>query len=430
MRAARAGEEDRLPGMGREHHGPGVGVSTPGRREPVGAAAEVADGLLEYIERSSAAIVIADGRTLEIRYANPAFEQLSHPDDGTLASLGLAHALPKPAMEAIEHLLDTLPAEEGRCEVEIASGRGSPGIADWRIALSRVPSAGNRPGDVVVEIRDISREQMEQRELATLLHEIREVNGRLLNASLREAELATRAEAASEAKSTFLATMSHELRTPLTAIIGYEELLSDGIFGPVTELQRGHLGRLKRSATHLLGLIDQILTLARVEAGREPLQCTRVSMTELLEGTTTMIEPLARSKGLDFTTQLTDDALVMETDEMKVRQILVNLLGNSVKFTDRGTVSLRVQAAGEMVVFEIRDTGIGIGPDDLERVFGAFWQVEQRPTRKVGGSGLGLSVSRRLARLLGGDIRAESTVGAGSVFTVILPRETTGERAE
>src|SRR4051812_42416241 len=116
MRVARAGEGGLSPGQGQEHHGSGDAVRVPGRREPVGAAAEVADGLLEYIERSSAAIVIADGQTLEIRYANPAFERLSHPDDGTLQSLLLPNALPAPAMKALGQLLETLPSEEGRCE--------------------------------------------------------------------------------------------------------------------------------------------------------------------------------------------------------------------------------------------------------------------------------------------------------------------------
>src|SRR3954467_54715 len=164
MRAARAGEEGRSPGQGKEHHGPGDAVRVPRRREPVGEAAEVADGLLEYIERSNAAIVIADGQTLEIRYANPAFEELSHPDDGTLQSLLLPRALPAPATEVLERLLEALPTGEGRCEAEVASGRGTPGLTDWRITLSRVPSYGSRIGDVVVEIRYISREQLEQRE--------------------------------------------------------------------------------------------------------------------------------------------------------------------------------------------------------------------------------------------------------------------------
>jgi signal transduction histidine kinase len=404
----------------------GGAAQSAGRRESPGSAADVADGLLAYIEHSPAAIVIADGRSLEIRYANPAFERLCDPDDGSMHALLLTHAIPPAAGEALVRLLDSMQEDDdARCEAEITSGRGEPGMADWRIAISRVPCTVRRPCDVVVEIRDISREQREQRDFALLLDQLKEVNSRLLESSLREADLAAKAEAASDAKSTFLATMSHELRTPLTAIIGYEELLADGIFGPVTQVQRMHLARVKSSASHLLDLIDQILTLARVDAGRETVQLAPLRAVEVVDWTATIIDPLARAKGLTFATHLTDEALTLQTDAIKVRQILVNLLGNSVKFTDRGEVTLTVEGCEETVRFVIRDTGIGIAPDDLERIFGSFWQVEQRQTRKVGGSGLGLSVSRHLARLLGGDIVAESILGVGSVFTVTLPRDST-----
>ena len=161
------------------------------------------------------------------------------------------------------------PAGDLRHEAEIASGRAGEGIVDWRVDISSATSREGRRPDLVLEIRDVTRERRERRELADLLDQVREVNGRLLDASLREAELAERAAAASDAKSTFLATMSHELRTPLTAIIGYEELLVDGLFGPISDTQKRHLARIGVSAKHLLALIDQILTLARVEAGEE-----------------------------------------------------------------------------------------------------------------------------------------------------------------
>jgi signal transduction histidine kinase len=300
-------------------------------------------------------------------------------------------------------------------------------VIDWCVTISPATSRETRWPDLVLEIRDITRERREQRELAGVLDQLREVNGRLLDASLRETELAERANAASDAKSTFLATMSHELRTPLTAIIGYQELLADGLFGPLTDLQKQHLVRIGVSAKHLLALIDQVLTLARVEAGEEVVLLEDVVVADLVDWTATIIEPLARAKGLVFAATAPADAggapMCFRTDATKVRQILVNLLGNAVKFTDNGEVTLTVQRSGGRLDFVIRDTGIGIASSDTERVFEAFWQVEQRPTRLVGGSGLGLSVSRRLARLLGGDVGVDSVPGVGSTFVVSLPVE-------
>lgn len=397
-----------------------------GAREELAAdAALIADGLLAYIERSSAAVVIVDGSSMAIRYANAAFERVAEPEVDRGTSQGLTRALPPAAAAAIVSLIQSMPAGHGGpCEAQIASGRSGPGVVDWSVSVSVAARRDARRPDLVLEIRDITRERREQRQLAELLDQLREVNSRLLDSSLREAELAERAEAASDAKSTFLATMSHELRTPLTAIIGYEELLADGLFGPVSELQQRHLARIKLSAKHLLSLIDQILTLARVEAGREVLGLEDIGVGELVDWMAAIIEPLARAKGLAFAVHGLDaEAATMHlhTDATKVRQILANLLGNAVKFTDRGQVALTVDGDDRTVTFRIRDTGIGIAPADLDRVFDAFWQVEQRPTRMVGGSGLGLSVSRRLARLLGGDVTVESVPKEGSTFILTLP---------
>jgi len=241
--------------------------------------------------------------------------------------------------------------------------------------------------------------------------------------AIENAQLYRAAVAASEAKSSFLAAMSHELRTPLTAIIGYEELLADGITGPVNDPQRHQLGRIKASATHLLGLIDEILTYSRVEAGSERPHFESVCVQTALEEAASIVEPLANDRGLSLELEVAPSAqgAHVQTDAQKVRQILVNLLSNATKFTVRGTIALGARQEGRQLLFYVRDTGIGIAEEHQHRIFEAFWQVNSRATRKIAGTGLGLTVSRRLAQMIGGDLTVESEPGRGSTFTLELP---------
>lgn len=236
------------------------------------------------------------------------------------------------------------------------------------------------------------------------------------------AELAlVTAEKASLAKSDFLAVMSHELRTPLTAIMGYEELLADGITGPINAQQAQQLSRIKASAQHLLGLIDEILTFSRIEAGRETIRLEISDVNKMIEDSANLVAPLATDKKLGFVVHLLDPPRFMRTDPVKVRQMVVNLLTNAVKFTETGTVSVKVATEAENVRITVHDTGIGIAAEHLDMVFDPFWQVEQKATRRAGGTGLGLTVTRRLARLLGGDVKVESNVGEGTTFTITIP---------
>ena len=241
--------------------------------------------------------------------------------------------------------------------------------------------------------------------------------------AIENAQLYRAALAASEAKSSFLASMSHELRTPLTAIIGYEELLADGITGPVTELQRHQLGRIKASASHLLGLIDEILTYSRVEAGSERPHFESVCVQTALEEAASIVHPLVSDRGLELEVKLEPSAIGehLHTDSQKVRQILVNLLSNATKFTERGTISLGARREGRQLMLYVRDTGIGIAEEHQHRIFEPFWQVNSQAVRKIAGTGLGLTVSRRLAQMLGGELTVESTPGRGSTFTLELP---------
>lgn len=243
--------------------------------------------------------------------------------------------------------------------------------------------------------------------------------------AIENVELFEAAAAASRAKSEFMASMSHELRTPLNAIFGYTSLLVDEITGPVTPAQQEQLLRIRSSATHLLGLIDEVLSFSRLEAGREQISIQDVRVSAVLEEALSLVKPMAAAKHLPIeiaTDARGTDALSLQTDVLKMRQILVNLLNNAVKFTDQGKVTLSASAEGADVAFRVSDTGIGIPSAHLERVFEPFWQVEQAASRRVGGTGLGLSVTRRLARLLGGDVTVESIPGEGSTFTVRLPR--------
>lgn len=234
---------------------------------------------------------------------------------------------------------------------------------------------------------------------------------------------------ANAAKATFLATMSHELRTPLNAIIGYGELLQAEVGGTLSDAQRHHVGRIESAARHLVQLIESILSFARLEAGREPVYPGPVDLAEVTRGAVELVEPLLASRPVALRVDGADGPVRVETDAAKVRQILLNLLSNAVKFTPAGEIRVTVQRDGDAgVVLAVHDTGVGIDATDLEHVFEPFRQVGEVHTRRAPGTGLGLSVSRQLARLLGGDVTAESVLGHGSTFRLRLPRTPPGTR--
>jgi signal transduction histidine kinase len=241
--------------------------------------------------------------------------------------------------------------------------------------------------------------------------------------SIDNAQLYQATVVANESKANFLATMSHELRTPLTAIIGYDELLAEGLVGDVNDGQRQQLDRIKANARQLLALIEEILLYARVESGRELVRLDEVRAKELVDDAIVVAAPLAQTKHFSLTAEGIAPTLTLTTDSGKLRQMVIELIENAVKFTEHGSVTVRAFARGTDVVFEVQDTGIGIAPENLELIFEAFWQVEQRKTRTVAGSGLGLSTTRRLARLLGGEVTVESQLHVGSTFRLVLPKE-------
>jgi signal transduction histidine kinase len=227
-------------------------------------------------------------------------------------------------------------------------------------------------------------------------------------------------EIASRHKSEFLANMSHELRTPLNAIIGFSEVLLQGIFGDVNEKQREYLADVLGSGQHLLSLINDILDLSKIEAGRMDLELTTFAIREALESGLTIVRDRAARHGIQLSTTVASDVGTIEADERKVKQILYNLLSNAVKFTpDGGRVAISVRVENGDVRIEVRDTGIGVAPDDQERIFEEFRQVGRERSRE--GTGLGLTLTKRFVELHGGRIWLESTPGKGSTFTFILP---------
>ena len=246
--------------------------------------------------------------------------------------------------------------------------------------------------------------------------------GRRAAYAIDHARLYERAVEANRSKRDFLAVMSHELRTPLNAILGYTDLFLAGIPAPLPEPVLPQMQRVQTAARHLLSLIEEILTFARLEGGQEELRPEPTTAATLAGEACALVEPLALERGIGFDVRAPSPDVPLVTDARKARQILVNLLGNAVKFTEKGEVSLEVESDDATVRFHVLDSGIGIAPEDRERIFEPFWQAQQGLVRERGGSGLGLSVARQLARLLGGDVSVRSTPGVGSKFTLHLPR--------
>lgn len=251
---------------------------------------------------------------------------------------------------------------------------------------------------------------------------IEDVTERVAREEALRAALAE-AETANQAKTSFLTAMSHELRTPIGAISGYADLLANDILGPVSETQRDHLTRIKNVAAHLLNIVEEILTFARLNARREEVVLTETDACALAADALMAVEPLATRKGLRIVKRTPAESLPIKTDAVKIRQILINLLGNAVKFTEKGSVDLEIadDEREGLVRFHVIDTGPGIKAADVERIFEPFVQIQSRQG-KPQGTGLGLAVSRELARLLGGDITVTSEVGVGSRFTTAIPR--------
>jgi signal transduction histidine kinase len=255
-------------------------------------------------------------------------------------------------------------------------------------------------------------------------------------AELRDVELLRERAAQSErdvvdlreevtARTTHMTTLSHELRTPLNAVVGYTELLEAGLGGALDEKGIAYLARIKATARQQQQIIEEILSFARLEGGRETIRTEVCEMDALVTELQAVITPLAEARGLTFTTKVANAPATFTADAAKVRQILINLLGNAVKFTPAGTVDLNVATSHDALVFTVTDTGPGIPPRDRERIFEPFTQLDEGKTREYGGTGLGLAITKRLIELLHGEIRVHARDGGGSTFIVALPYQRT-----
>ncbi|HEX3349944.1 MAG TPA: ATP-binding protein [Acetobacteraceae bacterium] len=245
----------------------------------------------------------------------------------------------------------------------------------------------------------------------------------LQNAALFQelAEKGRQLELASEHKSQFLANMSHELRTPLNAILGYAELLADGIYGDLPEKPRGVLGRVQENGRNLLALINDVLDLAKIEAGQLTIHREDYDVASLVRNVVDAMEPLARAKRLSLTASVQPGLPAGFGDARRLQQVLVNLLGNAIKFTDAGEVAVSAGMTGARFNLAVRDTGPGIAPQDQAKIFEEFQQIDNSTTRRKGGTGLGLAISRKIVLMHGGHLSVVSAVGHGATFHVDIP---------
>ena len=354
-------------------------------------------GLRKIVTSIPDAVVIV-GRDDRIWFANPAAEAL----------------FGRPLAELIGMDMGLPAVENNKTDMDVVRPGGVSVTAEVRFVDVDWEGAPAR----IVTLRDVTdRKRAEER--AKQLE--------------REREARIEAEAASRAKSEFLATMSHELRTPLNAIIGYSDLLDMGVSGRLSTQQRDQIGRIRKSGRHLLGVVNEVLDLAKVEAGRLTVHSVAARADEVVQMALTLVQAHAQERGIRIVDRGCADTMLFDGDPDRVRQILVNLLNNAVKFTKPGgTVTVECAAAasakaptrlsgpGPWICITVLDTGIGIPADKLSAVFDPFVQVESGHTRTTDGTGLGLTISRRLARLMGGDLTASSEVDKGSAFSIWL----------
>lgn len=257
--------------------------------------------------------------------------------------------------------------------------------------------------------------------------EVEAANRKLLAAAARAEKAQATAESANAAKANFLAAMSHELRTPLNAIAGYVQLLEMGLRGPLSNEQRVDLDRIKKSQQYLLGLIEQVLVFTQLEAHKISIELQDLVLDDLLKDTETLVKPQVNARDISYDYRTSDPALVIRADRSKTQQIVINLVTNGAKYTDPGgQVTVSTEARNGDALIHVEDSGPGIPDEMLSTIFEPFVQLDRRLNQPREGVGLGLTISRDLARAMGGDLTVQSTLGVGSTFTLVLPRKNPG----
>ena len=389
------------------------------RERLLGALQVERSRLAQVFQRAPSFIVAFHGPEQVYEFVNEAYYQLvGHRD---ILGKPLFEALPEIRDQGFKELLDCVrntgePWVGRETPVELQRTPGAPMETRYldMVFQALVDADGTRFG-VVAHGSDVTAQVLARREVERLLVDSERARA--------EAEAArTMAERASRAKGEFLAVMSHELRTPLNAIGGYADLLEMGVRGPITPEQRSDLGRIQASQRHLLGLINQVLNYTRIETGTVQYDLVSVPVGEALAEAEALVVPQIRARGLTYVLGVCDPTIRLRADREKLQQIMLNLLTNAIKFTEPGgTVRVECASRGEVVEIAVADTGIGIASDKLSQVFEPCVQVDQRLTRQNEGVGLGLAISRDLARGMEGDLAAESQVGVGSRFVLTLP---------
>lgn len=395
-------------------------------------AAEQLDEARRYSEAIVDAVreplLVLDERFRGVSANRAFYESFGMSPEETIARVVFEFGNGQWAIPSLHGLLDrVLSTGETFDDVEVEYDIPARGHRTMCLNARRFVAGQNGSPLVLLAIEDVTERNAARVLLARANTELVARARQLEVTSTELREKTAEALASNEAKTAFLATMSHELRTPLNAIAGYAQLLDMGIRGPVTAIQHADLARIMRSQEHLMGLINEILNFAKLEAGEVSIVYTDVNVQELLASVTEMVVPQMHRKALHYEVHgpdgLSGPALTVRGDQDKVRQILLNLLTNAFKFTARGgSVDVTCDATGQSVAIRVRDTGAGIPEDKLAVIFEPFVQIDPSLTRPSEGVGLGLAISRGLARAMGGDITIESVLGAGSTFTLTLPR--------
>ncbi len=304
-----------------------------------------------------------------------------------------------------------------------AQAQALRGAVESEQAVNQQLNAVNQ--ELLAVNEELTSEVSTREEAETELEQYKDSLEELVGSRTADFERAmSEAENANAAKSLFLANISHDLRTPLNSVIGFSDVLISGMAGDMSEEQLKQIRMINDSGRYLLALVSDLLDLSRIENSEQRVDAADVELGEVLSGVTSIIQPMCADKGIAFACDGCDRDISMQTDSRLLKQMLLNLLTNAVKFTNQGSVTLRIteERESDSVVFDVKDTGPGIASNELPYVFEAFKQFTRDHTAKPDGAGLGLAISLRIARMLGGTITANSTVGKGSVFSVRLPK--------